>query len=151
MWFSSDTICSCCHFFTQLSPLGPSLRGMTFSAEMRPCWQLHTRTGKWTERTDKGNHVSEPACNSCFTHLQTEGMSKTDSSFRGTIYEPDPALMLSRLEGLVLLRELSLSPSPILIHFLMVWCEYRTNPTSCTDCKWNFSPSSETTTDFLFQ
>lgn len=103
-------------------PLAPSLRGMTFSAEMRPCWQLHTRTGKWTQRTDEGNHVWEPACNSCFTHLQTEGMSKTDSSVRRTIYESDPALMLSRLEGLVLLRELSQSfPHPHPLCDGMVW------------------------------
>lgn len=97
-------------------PACPSPRGMIFSAETRPCWQLHAVQGNGPEE-----QMKEIMCESqhviCVLPIcKAEELSKTDFHVRESICKSDPVqltLRLSRLEGLVLHPQLSQSfPHP---------------------------------------
>lgn len=83
---------------------------MIFSAEMRPCWQLHAVQGNGPEE-----QMKEIMCESqhviCVLPIcKAEELSKTDSHVGESICESNPVqltLLLSRLEGLILHPQLS--------------------------------------------
>lgn len=91
--------------------LCPSQHGMIFSAELRSCWHLlavHLRCGVLVA---DGTHLWERSATSDSPAVEVKGTHSTSST---------------------------LSNHPPSSSMLMAGCEHGTDPSSHTDCKWNY-------------